>query len=522
MKNHRFWVWSLGILFGGAGALALFFGAKVLGDGAAVSRQNLERTSSLELETMVGSLRILAKDWENRSKEFLAMPVLNTLPTGPKTLLERSSYFSNYVLAKRDGTITYPGNTEISKQETEFLLRVPGIISNMVHQPQPEGRQEPNGLENRWQTYFLGNDEVLFFGQIASGEIRGVEWFSSAIWSDLASWAVKVNFSRQQGTRIVLMDPMGGLFYQWGPDALGPEEVMDRTNLPGPLQGWHFSFLVQTTFLPTGPNAFHWLILILLSAVWIFVIIQGMHFLIRQTQVTEQKQSFVNQVSHELKTPLTNIRLYCELMRKRLIGRDSKDPSVNRYLEVLDLETARLSRLIHNVLSFAEKDHRKAPVLSIVDVGMVLEKVSRTLGPSLEKAGLKVEMQNFLKGPCETNTDLLEQVLGNLLSNAEKYASEGAWVGIFCTPHPAENGPGWTVRVEDKGDGIPASQQEKVFKAFTRLHDRTTDPGGTGLGLTIAADTTTSLGGELILESPVPHLGKGCRFTLVFSGGYHG
>lgn len=213
----------------------------------------------------------------------------------------------------------------------------------------------------------------------------------------------------------------------------------------------------------------------------------------RELRLAQQRVSFVNQISHELKTPLTNIQLYTEMATHRL--EDSGDVVAQRQLKVVGTETARLNRLIQNVLNYARQQRDK---LSVQKKTLILDDVvKRAVGnwqTLLESKGFKVDMK--LHGPPEmkADADALEQILGNLLSNVDKYAMHGKWVSI----RTETTGSTARIIVEDRGPGIPTGKRRAVFEPFERLRsDLNEGVSGTGIGLTISRELAELHGGSL-------------------------
>ena len=213
----------------------------------------------------------------------------------------------------------------------------------------------------------------------------------------------------------------------------------------------------------------------------------------RELREASERVGFVNQVSHELRTPLTNIRLYAELLQRRL----DDDDENGSYLEIIVAESGRLSRLIGNVLSFARRDRGALtiyPVEGLVDD--TLRSVVDQFRPSLEGKGIEISLDLAAARPFRFDPDAVEQVVGNLLSNVEKYAGGGKTVEIASR----QSGMKTVVRVADHGPGIPAGREEAVFEPFVRLSDRLTEGvSGTGIGLAIARELARLHGGELRL-----------------------
>jgi signal transduction histidine kinase len=228
----------------------------------------------------------------------------------------------------------------------------------------------------------------------------------------------------------------------------------------------------------------------------------------REIRVAQQRVSFVNQVSHELKTPLTNIRLYAEMARTGAENRG--DAATIRQLAVVESETARLSRLIQNVLNFARKQRDRLSVNAMkVELAVVINRVAEQWRPVLEKRGITLEVDMPDSLPLQTDADAVEQILGNLLSNAEKYAADGQWVGIQARLEGKNN---VLLIVSDHGSGIPAGKQELIFEPFERLRsDLREGVSGTGIGLTISRELAGLLGGSLYADATCR---EGARFVL--------
>lgn len=213
----------------------------------------------------------------------------------------------------------------------------------------------------------------------------------------------------------------------------------------------------------------------------------------RELRLAQQRVSFVNQISHELKTPLTNIQLYTEMAAHRIEG--SGDMIAQRHLRVVETETARLNRLIQNVLNYARQQRDKLtvhprPIVLDEVVGRAVENW-RAL---LENKGFKVHLS--LNGPptMQADADALEQILSNLLSNVDKYASHGKWVSISTE----YTGSTARVMVEDRGPGIPVGKRRLVFEPFERQRsDLNEGVSGTGIGLTISRELADLHGGSL-------------------------
>lgn len=227
----------------------------------------------------------------------------------------------------------------------------------------------------------------------------------------------------------------------------------------------------------------------------------------RQLALAQQKTDFVSNVSHELKTPLTSIRMFAELMQNGNGGSTAKHP---QYLRIIMVEAERLTRLINNVLDFArlerkQKQFDKKPL----DLHAVVERTWEGHALHLQESGFTTRWQ-AAPGPYPVvgDEDALAQILVNLLSNAEKYAGERKEVEL----HSYLDADHACVSVLDRGIGVPAGDERKIFESFYRAHDSLSSGiQGSGLGLTLAQQLAREHGGEILYQ---PRSGGGSNFTL--------
>ena len=222
----------------------------------------------------------------------------------------------------------------------------------------------------------------------------------------------------------------------------------------------------------------------------------------REFQRAQQRVSFVNQVSHEFKTPLTNIQLYSELLEESVI-----DEGGNKYLGIIQEESRKLSRMIVNVLTFARNQKASLqvnPRKLIPD--QLLQEQLEIHRPGLDRQNIPITQDLEARQEMAIDPEIFSQIFSNLLSNAEKYAPNSS-VSIVSRQADQQ----LSVTVQDTGPGIDHSKQNKVFEPFVRLEDRTTEGvSGTGIGLSIARDLARLHGGELSLSSSK----KGATFTF--------
>ncbi|MBI3881139.1 MAG: HAMP domain-containing histidine kinase [Verrucomicrobia bacterium] len=279
----------------------------------------------------------------------------------------------------------------------------------------------------------------------------------------------------------------------------------------------------------------------LLVAVLLVAITAGSWLIVadvrRQLALARLKTDFVSNVSHELKTPLTSIRMFSELLAE---GRAAPDKH-RHYLGIITAEAARLTRLINNVLDFAKLDRgEKRFDPQPCDLGALAAETVGGYRAHLESAGFTLDFTPP-SGPVPVlaDRDALAQVVVNLLSNAEKYSNGSRTVSVtLATRNGAGNGmerglqPASTsgddgalkrpegrapavfaeLSVLDRGPGVPRGCEEKIFEQFFRAHDSLgSGIQGSGLGLTLARQIARAHGGDVTYA---PREGGGSCFTL--------
>jgi signal transduction histidine kinase len=228
----------------------------------------------------------------------------------------------------------------------------------------------------------------------------------------------------------------------------------------------------------------------------------------RNRRDAHRKTTFVANVSHELKTPLTSIRMYAELLREDRVKSAEKRRS---YLQVIVDESRRLSRLVNNLLDFGRLEQgRKKYRIGLLDLNGFLNEFEKTHRLRIRKEGLALAIQLPEKAfQVNTDRDVLEQVLLNLVDNAIKYGDGNEELIIKLDPI----GKGLQLCVLDRGPGIPSEDHRRIFEKFYRTNDSlTASQPGSGLGLSIAQKLMRDIGGDLQYE---PRQGGGSCFKVI-------
>ena len=251
----------------------------------------------------------------------------------------------------------------------------------------------------------------------------------------------------------------------------------------------------------------------------VLAIVLGLWALYRMVAVrlrfAQRRSNFVAAVSHELKTPLTAIRMYGEMLRDDLVESDEKR---KEYYHTISAETERLSRLINNVLELSRLERRERPMdLRVGDVSQVVAEVVELFRPHAEREGVELRCRMASGLPAVGfERDALTQVLFNLLDNALKYGREGQpapRIEVCC--EPAQNGVMMSVR--DFGPGVSHQHLHAIFEPFYRAQDELTRrQQGTGIGLSLVQGLCARMGGRVQGRNAAP--GFEVRVILPTSG----
>ncbi|HUR59375.1 MAG TPA: HAMP domain-containing sensor histidine kinase [Opitutaceae bacterium] len=347
-------------------------------------------------------------------------------------------------------------------------------------------------------------------------EVRGVEVELAALISRLGG-ALPAEPGAGEG--YALLDEQGRVLHQAGavsrpgaPYERGARSIVERVPFAASLlPDWSVNaYLTLPEEYRSGNGTLLWLS-VLLTGIFVAAILAGGSLLVRQARRSEeeavQKTSFVANVSHEFKTPLTTIRLYAELLEQ---GRVRDAAQGSEYLRTIGRETQRLARLVNNALDFSRLEQgRKKFARENVELGADVGRLLDTQGPRLAECGLQLK-RALPAAPLNVTTDrdALEQIVLNLLDNACKYAAIGGEVTVTVR---ARDG-GAEVSVADRGPGVPPEHRERIFEKFHRVDDKlTAEKTGAGLGLSIARQLARGLGGEL---RHAPRDGGGAEFIL--------
>ena len=251
------------------------------------------------------------------------------------------------------------------------------------------------------------------------------------------------------------------------------------------------------------------MLFIVFSMLLIFFSLSIIYFVWRRDlQLRQLKDNFISNVSHELKTPLSLIRMFSELL---VLGRVKEEEKRQEYFRIIHNESDRMSRLISNLLDFASlASGVQSRYFEKTSLGQLVNESLEAYRYEIQKNGFSLEV-DIEPGMPDSYMDpnAIKMALINLLDNSIKYSLDRREIGVHVGRED-----GWLeLSVADKGIGIPISEQNKIFDKFYRVNDPSIRRiRGNGIGLAITDYVARMHGGKINVESEP---GNGSVFTLV-------
>ena len=226
----------------------------------------------------------------------------------------------------------------------------------------------------------------------------------------------------------------------------------------------------------------------------------------RLQTLDESRQEFVSNVSHELKTPLTSMKVLAD----SLIGQEDTPVELYReFMSDIGAEIDRENKIINDLLSLVKMDKAAGNInIESVNINELLERIMKRLKPIAQRQNVELVMESFRPVVAEVDEMKLTLVLSNLIENGIKYNNAEGWVHVTLNADHQN----FFVTVEDNGIGIPKEAQTRIFERFYRVdksHSR--EIGGTGLGLAIARNAIIMHRGAIKVHSLE---GEGTTFTV--------
>ncbi|HLF11923.1 MAG TPA: HAMP domain-containing sensor histidine kinase, partial [Gammaproteobacteria bacterium] len=310
-----------------------------------------------------------------------------------------------------------------------------------------------------------------------------------------------------QGNTLSAMSAAAGRTYS---SAELTGSLLHRARLSPPFGDLELIFSVNQLPRAAGSVLLVWVSVILaavLSSGFLFMY----RFAIGQIRLTRQQQDFVSAVSHELKTPLTSIRMYGEMLKAGW----ADDAKKQTYYDYIHSESERLSRLIENVLQLARLTRSSQRFdMKRVTVAELMDTVRSKVSTQVEHAGFALTIRNDAPADADVliDPDCFTQIVINLVDNALKFsvATDRKSVEIAAR---CESDGRLLFTVRDFGPGIPKGQLKKIFELFYRpQNELTRETVGTGIGLALVRELTTAMGGRVDVRNCEP----GAQFRLSF------
>ena len=411
------------------------------------------------------------------------------------------------------------------RKERSAVLQAPAASTNVARERDAETKSQPPRVDifeseiDPFQASLLDSGHFVLFRQVwRNGQryIQGLLLDQPALLRGAVESAFRETVLSQTTDLAVAWrgEVLSGFSGQAGRGYLSSAEelsgaLLHRTRLSAPLDGMELVFSVKT--LPAGPGAD---VVTTVAAVLLLVLCGGFFLLyrlgLRQIGLARQQQDFVSAVSHELKTPLTSIRMYGELLREGWVTEEKR----KTYYDYIHDESERLSRLIDNVLQLARMTRND---LRLTPRVMTVRELVATVGPkvasTVERSGFSLRTDCPAEAAAATvvvDPDAFSQILINLVDNAVKFSAKAELkvVDVGCRLGPQGR---VVVSVRDYGPGVPKDQMRKIFRLFYRVDSGLSrETLGTGIGLALVRQLAEAMGGAVDVANREP----GAEFSV--------
>jgi len=289
-----------------------------------------------------------------------------------------------------------------------------------------------------------------------------------------------------------------------------PDFNLDRS-FPSP-----FSFLKATLSCQQIPRSAGRKTLTIMLIVLAVIVLLGLLAIYQSTRaivdLSERRSQFVSSVTHELKTPLTNIRMYIEMLEQGIARTAERE---QEYYRILDSEGARLSRLINNVLELSKLEQKQRHIdLQTGTFEDVITEVQAVMAEKIKQEGYVLTIEAGPVGALKYDREVMLQVLINLIENSMKFGKSASRREISIRTGRDEDGA--KIMVSDTGPGIPRRDLKRVFDDFYRVENSLTrTTRGTGIGLALVKKFVRLMDGSVTAAN---NEGPGCTITITLPG----
>jgi signal transduction histidine kinase len=503
-------------------ALLAWLGLRMANNEQQVVQAQLKTLVTAQLtntdETIIGYFHAIQND--------LISSANNLAPTDEsiKKFTLESNRVKNILMIDADGKRLYPSlDSTLSHTETQFLQRTSAIwnnpklltqgaalplppATNSAYLNKQKTTEETTTPQLGWYTWHWDAElHHMFWWRDAQNRVIGFELSPVTVLSDLIARLPATNkLSENSSTKLI--NSSGQIIYEWGQYNTKPDEKnLAMLPLSHPLGSWKLEYFAPALTGAATTNTFSILIAVLvlgLALIALAIYLYREHQ--REVHLAQQRVNFVNQVSHELKTPLTNIRLYAELLEAEVShlfddDQQQEGDKAQKFISIITSESQRLSRLIANVLRFGQFQKSELKLnMQKAHVDEIIERCITAFGPALQAKSIAVHLDLHADALVWLDVEALEQIINNLISNLEKYAASGRMLQVAS--HQSNDLS--SISVRDFGPGIATRERERIFEPFYRVSSLLTDGvTGTGIGLDIARQLARLHGGDLVLQN---------------------
>lgn len=288
-------------------------------------------------------------------------------------------------------------------------------------------------------------------------------------------------------------------------------ELLSSTNLAEPFG--QLSLVFHTIDMPSGESG---KFILMIASLLVLALIFGTYALYRltyrQTLLAQQHQDFISSVSHELKTPITSIKMYGEILKQGWADKEKQE----EYYDFIYSEAERLSRLISNILQISKVSRDSLNLeMKPVSVSEIVSIIHSKIDTQVVQSGFKCDLDSnaeIKSSSINIDLDAFTQIIINLVDNAIKYSSQSKQKKIIISLNQSKDNK-LLISVRDFGPGIAKDKREKIFELFYRIgNEMTRESKGTGIGLALVKELTNAMNGSIKVSNQNP----GAEFIVSF------
>lgn len=435
--------------------------------------------------------KILFKNQESQQDQITQEFLRQKLTKEVTTTSAQSATFQNQMT---------PETSENPAKKQSAISEKKIIDKNKVHQPLLTNQQlkQQSIFIDPFRARFIPKDEtIIFYRKVWVDQKIYIQGFVVDL-KKFFSWLMDLSFANSHlpkfaQTKLHLEQKVLA-HYGNAHTHVQKQDVLFQRNLGYPL-----NLFTWKVYAKSVPHLSARLFLDILALAIILILTLGLYFIYKtaasQVMLSQKRQDFVSAVTHELKTPLTSLRLYSEMLENNWVNAESKK---QEYYQLMNQESGRLSRLIDNVLQLArlEKKNYKLNVKT-ESPKKDFEKICQEIEMIVQKDGFEFAANSEENiAAIEYDPEALKQILLSLVENSLKFSKNAAEKIITLGLKEEKNNVIFTVC--DKGPGIPTKHLKKVFQKFYRVeNEMTRQTKGTGIGLAMAKMIMTAMSAEI-------------------------